>query len=79
MRKDGLYKVKYNGGWVIAKWVTNQDIDSSWSCWIIDGVNPPEGSWGFIDRDFEEIEEQQLPESINDKKAPALTGAIIKI
>ena len=54
-RKGGFYKVKYNGEWITAEWVTNQDIDSSWSCWIIDGVSPPKGRWGFVDSDFEEI------------------------
>lgn len=57
-RKDGLYNVKKDGKWVLAKWVTNQDIDSSWCCWIIKGVPPPEGSWGFVDSDFEEINEE---------------------
>jgi hypothetical protein len=59
-RKDGDYKVKLNGEWVVAKWVTNQDIDSSWSCWRIEGINPPEGSWGFTDEDFEEIDETKI-------------------
>ena len=54
-RNDGFYKVKYKGEWVSAKWVTYQDIDSSWSCWIINGVTPPKGSWGFGDSDFEDI------------------------
>ena len=56
-RKDGVYKVKLKGEWVFAKWVTNQDIDSSWSCWIIDGIEPPKESWGFVDSDFQEINE----------------------
>ena len=59
-RKDGNYKVKFNGEWVVGKWNINQDIDSSWSSWVIDGVQPPKGSWGFTDEDFEEINETQL-------------------
>lgn len=62
-RKEGFYKVKYNGEWVTAKWVINQDIDSSWCCWIIKGITPPKGSWGFIDSNFEEINEAQINES----------------
>lgn len=54
-RKDGLYKVKFNGEWRIAKWTTNQDIDSSWSCWWIQNEEPK--AWGWSDEDFEEINE----------------------
>jgi hypothetical protein len=56
-RQDGFYMVKYKGEWVEAEYRTNQDIDSSWTCWIIKGVQPPEGSWGFVDSDFQEINE----------------------
>jgi hypothetical protein len=59
-RKEGFYKVKYKGQWILAKWVTNQDIDSSWSCWQIYRVKPPKGSWGFVDSDFEEINESEI-------------------
>jgi len=58
-RKDGVYAVKLKGEWVFAKWVTNQDMDSSWSCWVIEGKSPPEGSWGFTDKDLDEIDETQ--------------------
>jgi hypothetical protein len=57
-RRDGLYNVKINGKWVLAKWVTNQDIDSSWNCWWIEGVEPK--AWGWSDEDFEEINETPI-------------------
>jgi hypothetical protein len=37
MRKDGFYKVVYKGELRTAKYITNQDHDSSWSCWWIEG------------------------------------------
>ncbi len=58
-RKDGIYKVKLNGKWHSAKWVTNQDMDSYWCCWIIDDVSPPKDSWGFTDSDFQEIDDKE--------------------
>ena len=57
-RRDGLYNVKIHGKWVLAKWVTNQDIDSSWNCWWIEGVEPK--AWGWSDEDFEEINETPI-------------------
>jgi hypothetical protein len=64
-RKDGLYNVKINGKWVLAKWTTNQDIDSSWCCWWIEGVEPK--AWGWSDEDFEEINETPI-EPITDNE-----------
>lgn len=62
-RKDGTYHVKLNGVWWLAKWQTCQDVDSSWSSWVIEGIEPPKGSWGFTDKDFEEIEEKGIKET----------------
>lgn len=73
-RKDGMYLVKYKGNWVEAKWVTNQDIDSSWCCWIIDGIQPPKDSWGFTDSDFEEINENELKSKSDPNDLPNSVG-----
>lgn len=54
-RKDGYYKVKYEGKERIAKWVTNQDLDSSWCCWWIEGEQPK--AWGWHDAELDEIDE----------------------
>jgi len=62
-RKDGFYKVKYKGEWTWAKWVTNQDMDSSWSCWWIEVVEPK--AWGWTDSDFEDILESSWSETAN--------------
>ena len=61
-RRDGLYNVKIHGKWVLAKWVTNQDIDSSWNCWWIEGVEPK--AWGWSDEDFEEITEDDIKKAV---------------
>ena len=55
-RKDGFYKVIYKGEYKIAKYITNQDHDSSWCCWWIEGEKPK--SWGWSDEDFDNIFEE---------------------
>lgn len=73
-RKDGFYKVKYKGEWVMAKWVTNQDIDSSWSCWWIEGEKPK--AWGWDDKDFDSIIESSWSE-MTDKNEIDTFGAFL--
>lgn len=61
-RKDGFYKVKYKGEWRVAKYVTNLDFDSSWSCWWIEGEEPK--AWGWSDGELEEIDENSRFEKL---------------
>ena len=52
-RKEGKYKVKFNGEERIAEYVINQDHDSSWCCWWVEGE--PSKAWGWSDEDFDSI------------------------
>jgi hypothetical protein len=51
-RKDGYYDIKFNNEWRIAHWQTNQDWESSWSCWWIDGEEPKPYGWSDEELDF---------------------------
>jgi hypothetical protein len=53
MRKNGKYKVIYKGEQRTAKYVTNQDHDSSWCCWWIEGEELK--AWGWSDNELDEI------------------------
>lgn len=58
-RKEGYYKVKFNGEWRIARWTANSwnlddKINSFYGyCWWIVGEVPK--AWGWCDDDFQDI------------------------
>ncbi len=64
-RKDGYYWVKYCGDWIIAKYTTYHDFDSSYSSWSFIGIDYKKHTWGACDEDFEEIDNNQIIKNKN--------------